>query len=435
MTFHSKNMMPQIKIMKNSPLELSSPRASLLAPALLLVCLIASGVMASGAMADDSISPTLQPILDEAVALEREGKLEEAVSKLKAGQDLVQTSGDRIRLTSFVCRLYAILNELDQARKIMKRMAEQVGETKAYVEASKFYLDYSPEDPANAVIMLKAALEKLPDDLEILLELARARVDSGNFVSAVALYNEIIKRDAGVFRAYYGLADAFMAQDRFEQAVDTMNKAIEAGPDVPENFYRMGRVHERNTAAVGYRQKAIWWYHKAVDQSPDDRFVGALAFARIMISDITGATALVERYAKSDPDHSLLRWIRGLWLEQKLQMPQALQYYREAVSFDHLNIYAHLALAYMYLGVGNRGYAFFRSGGFETFRYMPFIDTDQAANEVAIIRSIDPHFPGLVGAEAFLSSAFGSGPATPNELQVKQLKKLSTYYKKLNTYR
>jgi tetratricopeptide (TPR) repeat protein len=113
---------------------------------------------------------------------------------------------------------------------------------------------------------LQAKVDANPNDLDLLLELAHLKNDSGFFENAIQLYqtyldkvpeNADVRIDMGV--CYYNIGD-------FETAISEMKKALEFQPKHQIGHLNLGIVN----LTAGNLEEARSWFLKAIDLGPDN---------------------------------------------------------------------------------------------------------------------------------------------------------------------
>lgn len=113
---------------------------------------------------------------------------------------------------------------------------------------------------------LQAKVDANPDDLDLLLELAHLKNDSGFFENAIQLYQRYLEKvpenadariDMGV--CYYNLGD-------FKTAISEMKKALEFQPNHQIGHLNLGIVN----LTAGNIEEARSWFLKAIDLGPEN---------------------------------------------------------------------------------------------------------------------------------------------------------------------
>ncbi len=107
--------------------------------------------------------------------------------------------------------------------------------------------------PADAIESLEAARRINPDDIEILHTLAQAYLTQSKalFAQGKTLYEQILEKAPNSARTHQVLAEAFLAQEQPEKAIQSYRRAIELKPDdaglhaaLGETFFQLGKYPE-----------------------------------------------------------------------------------------------------------------------------------------------------------------------------------------------
>lgn len=107
-----------------------------------------------------------------------------------------------------------------------------------------------------------AALQRLaaanPNDHGVRLAIARLHMNAGHPDRAETVYGSIVNEDASNLEALLGVADARMAQARYEDALEVLERAERLAPHNPMVLERLGRTHYemgRSRLAVAYLER------------------------------------------------------------------------------------------------------------------------------------------------------------------------------------
>lgn len=94
----------------------------------------------------------------------------------------------------------------------------------------------------DAIASLEQTLARSPGNGDALCHLGLAQVANGDYEAAVESLDKA--RQAGIdsFDLYYGLAEAYGELERREQAVNAYEEALERKPDMAEAAYRLGVI-------------------------------------------------------------------------------------------------------------------------------------------------------------------------------------------------
>ncbi len=100
-------------------------------------------------------------------------------------------------------------------------------------------------DCAQAIAMLRDALQMKPDDLPARLQLGSCLLGSGQWQQADNTYQAILAKHPMSAEAYYGIGRLRAVNHDLAGAVVALRKACELFPDFGAAHYALGRVYER----------------------------------------------------------------------------------------------------------------------------------------------------------------------------------------------
>ncbi|HLV87692.1 MAG TPA: aspartyl protease family protein [Candidatus Sulfotelmatobacter sp.] len=156
-----------------------------------------------------------------------------------------------------------------------------------------------------------------PADPAAILSDARSLYQKGQFDSAIARYNEVLKADPASGDAYAGIVRSYLKQDKVQQADDTLQKALQVSPAYPdvktaegELLFRQGEIPEAGKLFV-----------EVIAAPPDPAQPNAKPNARAYL----GAARVAEASAMYAREHILITRahaiddsdpdIRKLWID------------------------------------------------------------------------------------------------------------------------
>lgn len=88
---------------------------------------------------------------------------------------------------------------------------------------------------------LEVAQEKEPDNWELFYEYARLQFELGDYSSAVANYEELIKHHQSAI-IYYNLGEAYECNDQLDKAIGAYLKAITINEKFPFAYKKLGML-------------------------------------------------------------------------------------------------------------------------------------------------------------------------------------------------
>ncbi|KIH81804.1 cellulose biosynthesis protein BcsC [Pseudomonas batumici] len=133
-------------------------------------------------------------------------------------------------------------------------------------------------DLVAAFDMLSPALKQRPNDSQAVSSLARMYAASGNTAKARELYGPLIKADPGNAKLQLGLADIALQGRDFDLAEQSVKKALELEPGVPQTLTASARIY-RGMGKTGEAGKLLRKAIEIEDSQRQDLYVMAPAQA------------------------------------------------------------------------------------------------------------------------------------------------------------
>ena len=100
------------------------------------------------------------------------------------------------------------------------------------------------QKPGKAIQALNRALEVVPEDGYVRMQLAKSYMDLGDYAHARQAYQRILELGERRFEPYYGLGYISEQEGRLEEASTYYRQAIQADSTYAESYYRLGVVLE-----------------------------------------------------------------------------------------------------------------------------------------------------------------------------------------------
>ncbi len=170
--------------------------------------------------------------------------------------------------------------------------AELLASARTYIQKQEF--------PA-ALIQLKSALQKNPDNREVRLLLGNALLETGDAAAAAIELRKALELGASDAEAKPGLARAMLAQGELRQVSDQF---ATLQLDDPAASADLQTTVATALAALGQKDRAVAFLTSALQSKPD--FVPALmlqARMKAAESDVAGALGIIARILTSDTTH------------------------------------------------------------------------------------------------------------------------------------
>lgn len=223
-----------------------------------------------------------------------------------------------------------------------------------------------------AVIELKNALQKNPENAEARAQLGKLYIKQGDPASAEKELRKAMQLSKDKNELLPELGQTMLQQGQFQKLIDEVQAPVGIAP-----LLRARILALRGNAYVSLKQhdKAKASLDEARTLAPDlaDVYTGLATLAMVEQKD-TEAAAQIDTAIAKDPKRATTWLMKGYWLQAKDKLEEAIGAYREAIKADPSSIQAHSSLANIYLRQGK---------------------LDAARAEVAAIKKLEPqHLEG-----------------------------------------
>jgi tetratricopeptide (TPR) repeat protein len=166
-------------------------------------------------------------------------------------------------------------------------------------------------DPREAALNFKLALDIKPDLLDAQLGFADSLHDIKDYNGADTQYQKIIAQNPNSAEARRGRGDTLYEMKRYDEAVAEYQGAIRAGASDAGVFNNLANAYFR-TGTRENRDRAIESYRKAIDKDPKwpDAFAG-MAYVLRTQNRLNEAQQAVEKSLELSPDSALAHSVAG----------------------------------------------------------------------------------------------------------------------------
>jgi Tfp pilus assembly protein PilF len=162
-------------------------------------------------------------------------------------------------------------------------------------------------DFVKATTTYRKALEILPNDPRIHLNLAQAYAEAGNYQQAIGSYKRSIQLDPNQPLAYVNLGIAYAAQGDSKNAVAMYEAAIARNPYEPLAYFNLGNIYLEQQQP----RRAVELYQRAVSLDPSLALAHYyLARAYMLLRDYPKALEAVKRSLEFDSSRESARQMR-----------------------------------------------------------------------------------------------------------------------------
>ena len=155
---------------------------------------------------------------------------------------------------------------LDEAEQVYKQLSPETSEQREAVLRALVELYLQARRPAEAIGMLVALTEEVPDRLYYYARLASLLEGLGHIEAAIDHYLRLLQRQPGMGAAHYNLALLLKKTRRYGESLAAYEKALACGlEDVQEVYVNMGVLYKE----LRRRDQAGVMYRRALEQKPD----------------------------------------------------------------------------------------------------------------------------------------------------------------------
>ena len=191
----------------------------------------------------------------------RQGNLEMAADALRAAVQLAPDNG-KYRYNLGV--IYLRMNREAQALEEFRRALDAgTNDADVYRALARAFNSMNGRQPALAIRALEKGLYLRPDDLETLFQLGDLYHEEQDLINAARVYAKIVNitpGDVNTEDAYLKLAVVYSEMERYNDAIDVLERAAGINPGNSRTYYILGRVYDR----AGRRDLAIENWKKAL---------------------------------------------------------------------------------------------------------------------------------------------------------------------------
>jgi tetratricopeptide (TPR) repeat protein len=148
-------------------------------------------------------------------------------------------------------------------------------------EQADIYLDMGREflrsgKLEEALVALRKAALANPEDPAPLIEIGKMQLKRRAPLAAIRTFRRAIEAGHDTYAMRLLLAEAFVGDSKFEEAVEQLTRAAEHQPDVADVHYRLGLLEDK----LGRHDAAIVAFQRCLELVPDDvAYLQSLGFA------------------------------------------------------------------------------------------------------------------------------------------------------------
>ena len=190
-------------------------------------------------------------------------------------EELFKSDPNDIRFNLSLLECYLVLNKLDEAKNILKRIREIDDKFSPNVDLLEGVYYSKINEIDKALECFKKAENNIASPLGILTEIGRIYIKANKFKEAENVFSKVLEMDDNASQAFLGLGIALLRQDRYEEAADQLLNSIgliynfaPAHYHLGECLYKLGKIYEATQAfevclkIFPEHKKALQWLVK-----------------------------------------------------------------------------------------------------------------------------------------------------------------------------
>jgi serine/threonine-protein kinase len=225
--------------------------------------------------------------------------------------------------------------------------------------AMGFYYGYGLGEYNQALAWFKKAAEAKPDNYEYLFYLSRIHIGLGNWEEARILSDKVFESNPRNTLFFTNLGIIYLYLHDFSKALECQDKAIELKPEwyVPYihkivTYSSLGNIAGARTVILEAEKKTGKEYHSIIAELD----LYERKYTRAIENIEKAKTEEFRDYYDSDGDIYLLKAKiykhAGKPMQAKEYYELAVDYFKNLIMFDPVNVYAHSNLGVAYAGIG-----------------------------------------------------------------------------------
>jgi tetratricopeptide (TPR) repeat protein len=167
--------------------------------------------------------------------------------------------------------------------------------------------------------------------------------NAGTNDSILSVLNASIEKDARDPALYLKRAEYYLVQEKINDALADVNKALELDPDNKQGTISLSSIY----ILMGKPQQALEILNKAIAKDP--AFIGAYlkkAKLCLVMKDYNGCAEAVQKVFEMEPHNAEAFYLKGVALDENNQPSKAVEAFQQAVLYNPRHYDALIQLGY-----------------------------------------------------------------------------------------
>lgn len=221
---------------------------------------------------------------------------------------------------------YIIKKDYISARKLIRNDLKRIGSKYDYY----FYMGIASTDPKERMRNFEQAYKLNPNNLDIIINLANANDEQGNFDLAIEGYNKALKLDNKNALVYNNRGFTYFHKGEYEKALNDYNKALALSPKLAiakynkEELLKILQDDEKYTEII----------NKSNKEHIDYKYYFNLGIQEANLGNTNEALTAYNQALKMQPDFAPTYMFIGILEFQKANYTKAYEYYSKAIEID-----------------------------------------------------------------------------------------------------
>ncbi len=221
---------------------------------------------------------------------------------------------------------YIIKKDYAPARKLIRNNLKRIGTKYEYY----FYMGIASTDPDERMRNFEQAYELEPDNLDIIINLANANDEQGNYDLAIEGYNKALKLDNKNALVYNNRGFSYFHKGEYENALNDYNKALSLSPKLAIAKYNKDELIE----ILQDDEKYSEIIKKSNEKHIDYKYYFNLGIQEANLGNTNEAMTAYNHAIKMNPDFAPAYMFIGILEFQKENFAKAYEYYSKALKID-----------------------------------------------------------------------------------------------------